>query len=131
VIGGWIPGQGRRSGGLGSVIVGYHRGDKLISAGGVGTGFTNQMLVAMANRLGPLARPFSGGHVPREARFVEPQLVCEVEFTEWASRSGELRRPTFKGLRWDKAPAEMARAASTTPAIAAHYDLIVRAKSRH
>ena len=23
VIGGWIPGQGRRSGGLGSVVVGY------------------------------------------------------------------------------------------------------------
>src|SRR6266508_5822763 len=49
VIGGWIPGEGRRSGGLGSVIVGYYQDGMLISAGGVGTGFTNQMLVELAN----------------------------------------------------------------------------------
>jgi len=42
VIGGWIPGEGRRRGGLGSVIVGYYHDAKLISAGGVGTGFTNR-----------------------------------------------------------------------------------------
>jgi bifunctional non-homologous end joining protein LigD len=62
------------------------------------------MLVEMAKRLEPLARdtsPFSGGHVPKEARFVEPRLVCEVEFAEWTSQSGELRHPSFKGLRLD------------------------------
>ena len=55
----------------------------------MGTGFTNQMLVEMAKRLEPLARdtsPFGGGHVPKETRFVEPRLVCEVEFAEWTSR---------------------------------------------
>jgi bifunctional non-homologous end joining protein LigD len=112
VIGGWIPGQGRRSGGLGSIVVGYYDDGKLISAGGVGTGFTNQMLVEVAQRLEPLARdssPFGGGHVPRETQFVEPRLVCEVEFAEWTTRSGELRHPSFKGLRWDKAPDEVVR----------------------
>jgi len=112
VIGGWIPGQGRRSGGLGSVVVGYYQDDKLISAGGVGTGFTNQMLLDLAQLLEPLARadsPFGGGNVPRETRCVEPRLVCEVEFTEWTSRSGELRHPSFKGLRWDKASEEVVR----------------------
>jgi bifunctional non-homologous end joining protein LigD len=112
VIGGWIPGQGRRSGGLGSVIVGYYQDGKLISAGGVGTGFSNQTLAEIAQLLQPLERPtsaFVGGHVPRETIFVEPRLVCEVEFAEWTTRSGELRHPSFKGLRWDKAAEEVVR----------------------
>ena len=93
-------------------MVGYYQDGKLISAGGVGTGFTNQMLVEMAKLLEPLGRdtsPFAGGHVPKETRFVEPRLVCDVEFTEWTTRSGELRHPSFKGLRWDKAAAEVVR----------------------
>jgi bifunctional non-homologous end joining protein LigD len=112
VIGGWIPGQGRRGGRLGSVLVGYYQDGKLISAGGVGTGFTNQMLAELAKLLEPLERPdspFAGGRVPREAVFVEPRLVCEVEFAEWTTRSGELRHPSFKGLRWDKSAEEVVR----------------------
>ena len=53
--------------------------------------------------------PFAGGHVARETLFVEPRLVCEVEFTEWTTRSGELRHPSFKGMRWDKAAEEVVR----------------------
>jgi bifunctional non-homologous end joining protein LigD len=45
----------------------------------------------------------------RETRFVEPQLVCEVEFAEWTTRSGELRHPSFKGLRGDKAASDVVR----------------------
>jgi len=104
--------KGRRSGGLGSVLVGYYQDGKLISAGGVGTGFTNQMLVDLAKLLAPLERPenpFGGGKVPKETRFVEPRLVCEVEFAEWTTRSGELRHPSFKGLRWDKGAEEVVR----------------------
>lgn len=40
---------------------------------------------------------------------VEPRLVCEVEFTEWTSRIGQLRHPSFKGLQWDKAAADVVR----------------------
>ena len=75
-------------------------------------GFTNQMLGEMARLLEPLARetsPFAGSHVPREAQFVEPRLVCEVEFAEWTTRSGELRHPSFKGLRWDRGAEEVVR----------------------
>src|SRR5262249_53771667 len=32
---------------------------------------------------------------------VEPVLVCEVTFTEW-TQDGQLRHPSFKGLREDK-----------------------------
>src|SRR6266545_2850736 len=112
VIGGWIPDEGRRSGGLGSVEVGYYQDGKLISAGRVGTGFSNQMLVEIAKLLEPLARDdslFASGHVPKETHFVEPSLVCEVEFAEWTTRSGEQRHPSFKGLRWEKEPGEVVR----------------------
>jgi bifunctional non-homologous end joining protein LigD len=47
--------------------------------------------------------------VPKATHFVEPRLVCEVEFTEWTSASGQLRHPSFKGLRVDKAPREVIR----------------------
>ena len=81
VIGGWITGQRRRTGPIGSVVVGYWQDEKLVSAGGAGTGFTDRMLVELAVLLEPLARdgsPFDGGHVPRETLFVDPRLVCEV-----------------------------------------------------
>jgi bifunctional non-homologous end joining protein LigD len=37
----------------------------------------------------------------RNARWVEPKLVAEVEFTTW-TRDGRVRHPSFKGLREDK-----------------------------
>ena len=42
----------------------------------------------------------------RDAYWVEPALVAEVEFTEW-SRDGRLRHPSFQGLREDKAACEL------------------------
>jgi len=93
------------------VVVGYYQDGQLVSAGSVGTGFTKQMLVEML-LLEPLERvssPFAAGHIPKETRFVEPRLLCEVEFAEWTTRSGELRHPSFEGLRMDKAPEEVVR----------------------
>jgi bifunctional non-homologous end joining protein LigD len=43
----------------------------------------------------------SGVKIPREAVWVEPELVCEVEFIAW-TREGVLRAPSYKGLRDDK-----------------------------
>ena len=40
--------------------------------------------------------------------WVEPKLVCEVEFTEW-TEDGSLRHPSFQGLREDKPPREISR----------------------
>jgi bifunctional non-homologous end joining protein LigD len=42
----------------------------------------------------------------REAHWVEPALVAEVEFTEW-SRDGRLRHPSFQGLREGKPAREV------------------------
>jgi bifunctional non-homologous end joining protein LigD len=112
VIGGWVPGAGRRTGKIGALVIGYRDGNQFVSAGKVGTGFTDAMLRELEERLRPLTRatsPFTSGVVPRETQHSEPQLVCEVEFTEWTSASGQLRHPSFKGLRTDKSANEVVR----------------------
>lgn len=48
------------------------------------------------------------GREARGVHWLEPALVCEVEFTEWTS-DGQLRHPSFKGLRDDKAPEKIVR----------------------
>ncbi len=61
--------------------------------------------------LAELARPtspFATGTPPKGVRFVEPQLVVDVQFTEWTN-SGGLRAPVFLGYRTDKPAAEVER----------------------
>ena len=61
--------------------------------------------------LAELARPtspFATGTPPKGARFVEPELVVDVRFTEWTN-SGGLRAPVFLGYRTDKPAAEVER----------------------
>jgi bifunctional non-homologous end joining protein LigD len=115
VIGGWLPGKGRREDMVGALVVGYHEPDdrepRLRYAGKVGTGFTDEDLRRLAERMEPLRRddsPFEGRQPPRETVFVEPKLVAEVDFAEWTS-AGTLRHPSFKGLRDDKDAAEVIR----------------------
>jgi bifunctional non-homologous end joining protein LigD len=123
VIGGWMPGEGTRGGTVGSLLLGYYQEGKLVYAGGVGTGFTQEMLKRLTRMLKPLERPdppFELGEDPvlkyrqrardRGAgpRWVEPELVAEVEFTEW-TREGTLRQSAFKGLREDKDPRDVVR----------------------
>jgi bifunctional non-homologous end joining protein LigD len=44
----------------------------------------------------------------KKSTYVEPELVAEVEFTEW-TRDGKLRHPSYKGLRFDKAATDVVR----------------------
>jgi bifunctional non-homologous end joining protein LigD len=105
VIGGWLPGEGRRAERIGALLMGYYEGDAFRYAGRVGTGFTERTLDALARSLSPLrvpASPFTDApRLPREAVFVDPRVVAEVEFVEW-TREGVMRAPSFKGLREDK-----------------------------
>jgi bifunctional non-homologous end joining protein LigD len=117
VIGGWMPGEGRRRESLGALLVGYYEDGKLRYAGRVGTGFDDTDLKRLKDLLAPLERPTSpfeaGEPPPKGAAFVEPRLVAEVEFREWTS-AGILRAPSFKGLRTDK-PAEQVVREGTEP----------------
>jgi bifunctional non-homologous end joining protein LigD len=114
VIGGWKPGEGRRKGAIGSLLLGVPGEDGLDYVGHVGTGFTDKMLRELEADLEPLRRddsPFATT-VPREhardAQWVEPQIVGEVVFGEW-TRDGRLRHPAWRGLRPDKSVAEVTR----------------------
>ncbi|HVF12718.1 MAG TPA: non-homologous end-joining DNA ligase [Actinomycetota bacterium] len=108
VIGGWSPGRGSRSSSLGALLLGLNDGTDLRFIGSVGTGFTEKTLGAVREALAPLEvshSPF-GEKVPvKDAHWVTPDLVCEVEFREATSQM-RLRAPSFKGLRTDKHPRE-------------------------
>jgi bifunctional non-homologous end joining protein LigD len=110
VIGGWLPGEGRRAERIGALLMGYYEDGEFRYAGRVGTGFTEKVLDDLAARLAPLRRgtsPFgSGPKLPREAVFVEPCLVAEIEFREWTA-DRVMRAPSYKGLREDQAPREV------------------------
>ena len=111
VIGGWTPGEGGRSASLGALAVGVHEDGELRYAGKVGTGYTEAALATLKRELEPLESdqsPFAGRQPPKGTRFVEPRLVADVEFREW-TRTGTLRAPSFKGLRPDVDPDEVAR----------------------
>ena len=110
VIGGWIPGEGRRARRIGALLMGYYAHGTFVYAGRVGTGFTEKTLNELHAKLDPHRRdtsPFgSAPRLPREAVFVEPCLVAEIEFREWTNER-VLRAPSFKGLREDKAPRDV------------------------
>jgi bifunctional non-homologous end joining protein LigD len=111
VVGGWRPGQGRRDGGVGSLLTGVPTADGLHYVGRVGSGFNDRELDEIQAELAPLARatsPFSD--VPREdardAHWVEPLLVGEVVYGELTG-PGRMRHPVWRGLRRDKVPEEV------------------------
>jgi bifunctional non-homologous end joining protein LigD len=125
VIGGYIPGEGRRSGRVGSLLVGYYdrraselgegEAQTLHFAGGVGSGLTEELIRHLTRELGERERPDSpfgvgapSGPKARYAVWCQPELLCEVAWTEWTDE-GTLRQPAFKGMRDDKDPREVVR----------------------
>jgi bifunctional non-homologous end joining protein LigD len=112
VVGGYTPGKGSRSGGVGALIVGIPDEHGLRYAGKVGTGFSDADLKELAARFAKLRRrtsPFAG-ELPKAqvagATWLRPILVGEVRFTDWTTQ-GRLRQPSWRGLRPDKSPADV------------------------
>jgi DNA ligase D-like protein (predicted ligase) len=111
VVGGYTSPQGSRIA-LGALLLGYHDGGDLVYAGKVGTGFDEATLQSLHERLSPIeqdAPPFTRGLVRENgARWVRPELVAQIGFTEW-TRDGKLRHPRYQGLRTDKDPGDVVR----------------------
>ncbi len=113
VVGGWLPGQGKRTRRIGALLLGVHDPDgSLRYVGRVGSGFSEVELDRLATLLEPLRRaetPFATGErPPRGSVFTEPALMAEVQFTEW-THGASLRHPVYKGLRTDKTPEGVVR----------------------
>jgi len=82
--------------------------------GQVGSGFCEEVLRGLAERLAPDIvdrSPFTSPvptSVTRQATWLAPRVVGEVEFAEW-THAGRLRQPVWRGLRPDKSPAGVVR----------------------
>lgn len=111
IVGFTPPGGSRR--GFGSLLLAVREDDDWVYAGRVGSGFDAAGLDALTARLERIERRQSPlaqlpSEVPRGTRWVRPQLVAEVKFTEW-TRGGSLRHPVFIALRTDKPAASIRR----------------------
>src|SRR6266849_416397 len=114
VIGGYTDPEGSRMY-FGSIVLGlYDRNGDLIHVGQAGTGFDQAMLKeiwGVLKKRETKRSPFPQGvEALREARWVKPELVAEIKFSEWTHATAEggmkLRAPVFLGLREDKDPKE-------------------------
>lgn len=113
VIVGWSEGEGRREGGIGSLVMAVFDDGELRYVGNVGTGFdhatlqqTGRQLRPLATDSSPLPRDAVRSHPElRNAHWVEPELVATVEHRQLTG-AGKLRAPAFKRWRDDKEPRE-------------------------
>lgn len=113
VVGGWLPERGGTSDRVGALLVGYYDcHGKLRYAGNVGSGLAvsdQETIAAPLLRRPRSTSPFSDPlPIPRGrgVRFVEPDLVAEIEYRRWPT-DGLLQQPAFKGWRADKSASEV------------------------
>ncbi|OGW48441.1 MAG: hypothetical protein A2078_09945 [Nitrospirae bacterium GWC2_57_9] len=120
VVGGYTAPKGTRSL-FGSLVLGYYNEKRqLVYCGNVGTGFNEDSIKLVHERLkqleqnaSPFAPPLEDAR-NRDVRYVAPRLVAEVEFSDW-TEGGHLRHPSFVGLREDKKPEEIGIEKETPP----------------
>lgn len=108
VIGGFTAPEGARHH-FGALLLGTYNRDQLQYVGKVGTGFNDEILAHLHQKMKRLARskcPFSIDVKERSATFVAPKLVAQIGFTE-RTKDGKLRHPVYLGLRDDKAAREI------------------------
>jgi bifunctional non-homologous end joining protein LigD len=109
VICGYILGEREP---FGALVLGYYKNKELVYAGNVGSGFTQQSLKSVFEKIKPLVTKKPAlRDVPKdigEVIWVKPELVCAVKFTSW-TKDDRLRAPVFLGLRTEVAPEEVVR----------------------
>ncbi len=122
VVCGYVPSSASAKA-IGSLVLGVYEGEALRYVGRVGTGFSATVARDLFSRLEKQRlekSPFADRLAPdqsRQVRFVQPELVAEVNFRAWTS-DGLLRHASFRGLREDKPAREIVREAE--PSESAH-----------
>jgi len=104
VIAGFTQPKGSRKG-LGALVLGVYRRDRLEYIGHVGAGFSERTLRETRQKLDPLVRkecPFEKKpKTSTPVTWVKPEVVCEVAFHGWTDGS-VMRQPVFLRVREDK-----------------------------
>ena len=132
MIGGFTLPRGTRLH-FGALLVGLYEGKALRFCGAVGTGFSDEVLLGLLEKLHPLQRdacPFAS--VPREvkdATWVAPKLVAQVAYAEWTGDE-KLRQPAFLGLRNDKKPSECRWEKERNRSAWTAWPILLRARTR-
>lgn len=108
IVVGWREGEGSRSASFASLLLAVPEDGQLRYAGRVGTGFSDQQLLAARTRLDAVERKTPAvEQIPadhrRDAHWVTPKFVAEVRYSE-LTRQGRLRHPVWRGWRTDKSP---------------------------
>lgn len=87
-------------GGIGRLLLAARKGGQLVYVGGVGTGFNERSAVELRMQMDKLiiGKPAVDTGRKRNAIFVRPELVAEIEYKAW-THDGKLRHASFKGLR--------------------------------
>jgi len=122
VIGGYTKNEGT-SKPFSALLVGFFENGRFVYSGKIGTGFNHKTQLDMLKQFQPLIRktvPFdSEPDINKPSRFrpdpphatatwLDPELVCEVSFTEM-TKDGVMRHPSFEGMRIDKQAKDVVR----------------------
>ena len=112
VVGGFVPEKSGRSQRVGALLLGYYDcSGKLQYVGGVGTGLDAEyhaQLFPMLANLKQSKSPFTQSVGRRDAIFVEPKIVVEIEYRRWPA-GGQLHQGSFKGIRTDKSARQVVK----------------------
>lgn len=99
VVCGWIPKENNMT----SLVLGQYRGDVLVYKGHVTLGVRGKAFIRVQQAKQINHPPFEAPAGNEDAKWIEPTLVCVVEYM-YKNEKGGLRHPVFKGLREDKMP---------------------------
>jgi DNA ligase D-like protein (predicted ligase) len=100
IILGYTFGEGKRESTFGALILGAYKGGELTQLGKVGTGWSDQEIIDLRQKMDSLILEKEEDKV-----WLKPELVCEVEYLE-LTKNEDLRAPSYKRLRFDKDPKE-------------------------
>lgn len=109
IICGFTDPRGSRKA-FGALILGKYIDGELIYCGHTGTGFNNESLEQLYERLQKLiikSSPFET--IPKTnmpVTWTKPELVCEIKYSE-ITKDGIYRHPVFVAIREDKEPEEI------------------------
>src|SRR5205085_1690372 len=121
---------------VGALLLGYFDSGTLMYAGRVGTGYSGDQSRSLRKDLDNIAapKPKLGNSLPAGAekgvRWAKPKLVGEIEYRGWTA-DRLIRQSSFKGLREDRPPEQIALETAPENSVAKRGPEPVRARLTH